>query len=199
VDRHQWDERYATDELIWRAEPNRFLADEVRDLEPGRALDLASGEGRNAVWLAEAGWDVVAVDFSAVGLAKARRLAAERAVDVEWIEADVVEWSPPAGSFDLVVIMYLHLPAAERRRVLDGAARALVPGGVLLAVGHDSSNLTEGTGGPQDPTILYSPDDLAADVPGLRVERADRVHRPVATEQGERQAVDALLRAVRED
>jgi SAM-dependent methyltransferase len=82
MDRQQWDERYMTDELIWRAEPNRFLVEEVARMKPGRALDLACGEGRNALWLAERGWQVTGVDFSPVGLAKARRLAVVRRVDV---------------------------------------------------------------------------------------------------------------------
>jgi ubiquinone/menaquinone biosynthesis C-methylase UbiE len=89
MERERWDDRYRTDELIWRAEPNRFLVEEVVGLAPGRALDLACGEGRNALWLAERGWQVTAVDFSAVGLAKAQRLASERALDLRWVEADV--------------------------------------------------------------------------------------------------------------
>lgn len=88
MDKDAWNERYGTEELIWRADPNRFLVEEVEDLKPGRALDLACGEGRNAVWLASKGWDVVGVDFSSAGLAKARRLAADRGVEVEWVEAE---------------------------------------------------------------------------------------------------------------
>ena len=79
MEREQWDERYRADELIWKVEPNRFLVEEVAGLVPGRALDLACGEGRNALWLAERGWQVTAVDFSAVGLEKARRLASASA------------------------------------------------------------------------------------------------------------------------
>ena len=115
MDQHAWDARYAGDELIWTAEPNRFLVSEVADLPPGRALDLACGEGRNAVWLATQGWQVTGADFSAVGLAKARRLADAHGVAIEWVQADAVEWDPPAGQFDLVVVMYLQLPEAQRR------------------------------------------------------------------------------------
>jgi len=201
MDRHDWDRRYDTPELIWRAEPNRFLVAEVAGLAPGSVLDLACGEGRNAVWLAERGWRATGVDFSAVGIDKARRLAAERGVEVELLTADVLEWQPPGATFDLVIAFYLQLPAEERRRAIALAAGALAPGGTLLVVGHDSTNLTEGTGGPQDPGVLFTPEDLAADVAaagdGVVVERAERVRRPVQTESGEVDAIDALLRARR--
>jgi ubiquinone/menaquinone biosynthesis C-methylase UbiE len=194
VDRSSWDERYRTEELVWKAEPNRFLVAEVGSLRPGRALDLACGEGRNALWLAERGWEVVGVDFSAVGLDKARSLAASRGLRVELVEADLREWDPPEASFDLVVLMYLHLPAADRRQVLAAASRALAPGGTLLVVGHDSTNLTDGVGGPQDASVLYTPDEIAAELSGVKLERAERVRRRL--EDG-REAIDALVRARR--
>jgi SAM-dependent methyltransferase len=197
MDRQQWDERYMTHELIWRAEPNRFLVEEVARMQPGRALDLACGEGRNALWLADQGWQVTGVDFSPVGLTKARHLGVVRRVDVTWLEADVLEWNPPEAAYDLVIVMYLQLPADARRRVLSRAASALAPGGTLLVVGHDSTNLTQGTGGPQDQAVLFSPGDVANDLPGLDIERAERVRRPVLTEHGEVDAIDALVRAVR--
>jgi SAM-dependent methyltransferase len=109
----------------------------------------------------------------------------------------VLEWNPPQTAFDLVIVMYLQLPADARRRVLSRAARALTPGGTLLVVGHDSTNLTEGTGGPQDPAVLFSPEDVANDLPGLDIERAERVRRPVHTEHGDVDVIDALVRAVR--
>ena len=195
MDPRDWDERYSTDELVWRAEPNRFLVEEVEHMPPGRALDLACGEGRNALWLAAQGWDVTAVDFSAVGLAKARRLATERGVKADFVEADVITWEPPARAFDLVIVMYLHLLGEDRRRALLRAVTALAPGGTLLVVGHDSTNLREGTGGPQDPRVLMSPEDVVADLDGLEIVRAERVRRPVSTEQGERVAIDTIVRA----
>jgi SAM-dependent methyltransferase len=170
---------------------------EVEGLSPGTALDVGSGEGRNAVWLAEQGWLVTGVDFSPVGLDKARRLAAARGVDVEWVLADLRSYQPPDGAYDLVVVLYLHLPAAERRAAHTALARALRPDGVLLVVGHDVTNLSDGYGGPQDASILLTPDDVAADLVGLRVERAERVERLVSTDAGERRAIDALVRAVR--
>jgi SAM-dependent methyltransferase len=197
VNRAAWDERYSTDELIWKADPNRFLVEETEAFEPGRALDVACGEGRNSVWLASRGWRVTGVDFSHAGLAKAARLATERGVEVTLVEADVVEWRPPSASFDLVIVMYLHLVADERRQVLANAASALAPGGTLLVVGHDLSNLEEGTGGPQDPALLFSPEDIVEDLAGLEIERAERVKRSVVTDGAETTAIDALVRAVR--
>ena len=197
MNREHWDERYGTEELIWKAEPNRFLVEELDALAPGRALDVACGEGRNAVWLASKGWRVTGADFSRAGLAKAQRLATDRGVEVTWVEADVVEWRPPTASFDLVVVMYLHLLAEQRRQALAHAAAALAPGGVLLVVGHDTSNLLKGTGGPQDPAVLFTPEEIVEDLSGLRIERAEQVKRTVVSDAGETTAIDALVRAVR--
>ncbi|GAC1376449.1 MAG: class I SAM-dependent methyltransferase [Acidimicrobiales bacterium] len=197
MDSSGWDERYAGDELVWKAEPNRFLVAETTGLAPGRALDLACGEGRNAVWLASRGWDTTGVDFSGVGLTKAARLAADRGVTVTWVQGDVTAWVPPAGEFDLVIVFYLHLPADQRRAVHQRAAAALAPGGTILIVGHDLANLTDGHGGPQDPTILLSADDVRADLAGLQITRAEQARRIVDTDDGAKTAIDTLVRATR--
>lgn len=196
VDRHAWDERYSAAGLVWTARPNRFLVAEALPLAPGRALDLAAGEGRNAVWLAERGWAVTAVDFSGVGLAKGREMAARHGVAVDWRRADLRGWLPPEAAFDLVCVLYLQVPDGERAPVMRAAAAAVAAGGTLLVVAHDPANLTEGVGGPRDPAVLYGPDDVVADLaasPGLRVERAERVRRSV----GDRDAIDALVRVRR--
>jgi 2-polyprenyl-3-methyl-5-hydroxy-6-metoxy-1,4-benzoquinol methylase len=177
--------------------PNRVLVAAVEGLPPGRALDLACGAGRNAVWLAEQGWSVTGVDFSAVGLAAARRLAREHGAEVQWIEADVLEWMPAVEAFELVLVLYLQLPAMERRLVLERAASAVTPGGMLLVLGHDSSNLIEGYGGPKNPDVLFTAEEVAAQLQALQVKRAERVERPVATDEGERIALDALVLAQR--
>jgi len=195
VDAAEWDSRYAKAELEWGAEPNRFLVDEVEGLEPGRALDVAAGEGRNAVWLAERGWSVTAVDFSGVAVDKARRLARERDVGVEWVTADVVHYFPAESSFDLVIVFYLHLQERDMSTVLRRAAAALRPGATLLVVGHDRANLAHGVGGPQDPAILLDAHEVATELDGLVVEKAERVRRTVAGV--ERDALDTLVRAVR--
>jgi SAM-dependent methyltransferase len=191
----EWDQRYATTDLIWGAGPNRFLVAEVDGLPPGRALDLGCGEGRNAIWLAEHGWQVTGVDFSEIGLDKARRLAADRGVEAAWVRADLLDYQPEQGAFDLVIVMYIQLPAAQLADVMKRASAALAPGGTLLVVGHDLLNLSQGYGGPQNPEVLFTPSDIERDVPGLSIERAERVLRPVTVDGREVTAIDALVRA----
>ncbi len=188
-----WDARYAESGLVWSAAPNRLFAAEVASLTPGRALDLATGEGRNALWLAEQGWQVTAVDFSQVALEKARALAVRRGVEVTLVRADLREYVPARGAFDLVAVLYLHLRRNDRRVVLRHAAAAVAPGGTFLLIGHDLLNLTEGHGGPRDADVLYSADDVTRELPGLTVVRAERVLRDV--EGAERPAIDLLVRA----
>lgn len=198
-DSEAWDRRYADRELVWTAEPNRFLVQETAPLEPGRALDLACGEGRNAVWLAERDWSVTGVDFSEVALEKARGLAQARGVRAEWVAADLLDYHPAPRAFDLVLIFYLQVPAAQRRPIIRAAAAAVAPGGTFLLVGHDSTNLEHGHGGPQHAAVLYSAQDVVAELEdsGMRIERAERVERPVDTLDGQRIALDALVRARR--
>lgn len=198
MNRDDWNRRYEGSELVWTALPNRFLVAEAGGLPPARALDLACGEGRNAVWLAEQGWRVVGVDFSDVAIEKARRLADARGVQAEWVVADLLEYRPEPGGFDLVILFYVQLAEAERRRVVRAGADAVALGGTFLLVAHDSSNLAAGYGGPQDPAVLYTAEDVVADLEGFRIERAERVERPVETPDGERIALDALVRAVRD-
>jgi SAM-dependent methyltransferase len=199
MDRASWDRRYEGRELVWSAEPNRFLVAETGTLAPGRAIDLACGEGRNAIWLAEHGWKAVGADFSEVGLQKARELAAGRGVNVEWVAADLRTYRPDPQAFDLVLIFYLQVAAAERRLILQAAAEAVAPGGTFLLVAHDSTNLQHGYGGPQDAIVLYTAQDVITDISGrgLDIERAACVERPVQTPDGERVALDALIRAHR--
>ena len=197
MDHRAWDERYAGDDLVWTADANRFLVAEIDGMRPGRALDLACGEGRNAVWLAERGWAVTAVDFSAVGLDKARGLAGARGVSVQYELGDVTDYEPPATGFDLVIVMYLHLPKASRRIAFRRAAAAVAPAGTLLLVAHDSTNLTDGWGGPRDANVLYGPDDVVAELDGFEILKAERVRRPVPTDAGEKVAIDVLVRARR--
>ena len=182
MDAAGWDERYAAGELVWSAEPNRFVAEVCADLSPGRALDLAAGEGRNAIWLASRGWTVTATDFSQVGLDKGRRLAAHAGVAgrISWVCADATttDWPP---EHDLVVVAYLQLVEEERRAAHERAFAALQPGGLLVVVAHDPTNLTEGTGGPQDSSVLVGVEDVLADLAGHSFDalRAERVARPV--------------------
>lgn len=196
MDANAWDERYAGTELVWSAGPNQFVESELADLPPGRALDLACGEGRNARWLAERGWQVTAMDFSTVAVEKGRSL--HDAVD--WQVGDARTATLPKH-LDLVVIAYLQVPAEDRALVLRRAVEALRPGGTFLMVAHDSTNLTEGTGGPQAPEVLYTAQDVLADLEGASFEvvRAERVARAVTSpdDPEPRTAWDALVRLVR--
>ena len=192
--REMWDERHAAHEPIESHGPDPSLAGIAGALGPGRALDLAAGDGRNAIWLAANGWHVTAVDFSAVALERARAAAEAAGVEVTWVNADLLEWRPEPRSFDLVAVMFLHLPPDERRAVYAAASDAVAPGGRLLVVGHDLSNLTDGAGGPQNPDVLFTPAGIAGDLGDLVVERADVVRRDVG--EG-RVALDAVVVAVR--
>ncbi|MFY2861606.1 class I SAM-dependent methyltransferase [Mycobacterium sp. THU-M104] len=201
MDAQAWDSRYGEADLLWGIEPNRFVAAELAEASPGRALDVGCGEGRNAIWLAGRGWHVVGVDFSERGLARAAQLASRAGVAdrVDFQRADVVNEALPAGSFDAVIVAYLQLAEGPRRSALRNAATAVAPGGTLLVVAHDTTNLTEGVGGPQDAEVLFSPDDVVADLAGLTefvVQKAERVRRPVPG--AERDAVDALVRLRRD-
>jgi SAM-dependent methyltransferase len=161
----EWDARYAGTDLVWGPGANRWVVEHTSDLPPGRAVDLACGEGRNALFLAERGWTVIGVDFSARAIEKARRLERTRPAHhrpVRWVHADVTGYRP--APVELVLVIYLHLPRIARRTVLEAACAALVPGGHLLVVGHNTRNIAEGVGGPQDPDILYTAADIDADL-----------------------------------
>lgn len=193
-----WDAKFAGSEALFGEGPSEFVVAELSGLAPGRALDLAAGQGRNAVWLAERGWRVTAVDFSPVGLGRAEDLAARHEVAVSFMLCDVCRWQPPAGAFDLVLVSYLHLPEAQLHPVLAGAAHAVASGGTMLVLGHDRENLTRGTGGPQEPDVLYTTETVSSALAGLRVENAGRVERLVRTEDGTRTAIDTMTRARRD-
>lgn len=199
MDAAGWNERYDGAELVWSAVPNQFVVTEVSDLKPGRALDLAAGEGRNAIWLAQHGWDVVAVDFASVGIDTGRRLAAHHDVEVEWVVDDVLNYRPQ-GQFDLVLVVYLHLEPGDLQAVLRTACDVLTPGGRLVVIGHHVDNIERGYGGPQVPAILHDHEKIATtlrQLDGIDIERAEQVTRDVDTPDGPRVALDSLVRAHR--
>jgi SAM-dependent methyltransferase len=195
VRREDWDRRYAAVENLWAVKPNRFLVQEVSELAPGRALDLACGEGQNAIWLATLGWRVTAVDYSPVAIEKGRRRAEREGVEVDFVCADLVSYRPELGAFDLVIVLYLHIASSERAGVHQRGSEAVAPGGTFVLVGHDAANATHGVGGPSDVDLLYTADEIAAELPGLEIEKATQVLRDVAGE--ERDAIDTLVRARR--
>jgi len=198
VQPEEWNERYASTDLVWGVAPNRFVAEELGDLPPGRGLDLACGEGRNAIWLAQRGWRVTAVDFAAVAIEKGRKLAASEGVDVDWRVEDVTAWTPAPGAFDLVCIAYLQLAAHQRAQAFERAAAAVAPRGTFFVVAHDSRNLTDGHGGPQDAGVLYTAGDVVGFLDGFEVVRAGEVFRTLTRADGTNvEAIDCLVRAVR--
>ncbi|MFC9762749.1 class I SAM-dependent methyltransferase [Rhodococcus jostii] len=193
MDAAAWDERYSQSDLVWGAPPNAVVVERVTSLPRGRALDLACGEGRNAHWLATRGWEVTGLDYSAVAVDKARRVAAEAPRSVrerlDYRVADVTD-SDLGGEYDLVLMIYLHLAPEERLQVVNRAISALKPDGILMILGHDTVNLSQGVGGPQDLEILYTPDDLVNSFDGkLSVDVAERRFRE--TDAGT--AIDALV------
>ncbi len=192
MDSHGWDNRYEENELVWSAEPNMFLPPIIDDLAPGTALDLACGEGRNAIWLAREGWDVTAVDFSPVGIEKGRQIAGDSAI--EWIVADVTTYETER-EFDLVIIVYVHLPNDETVDLFGRAVAALAPGGTLVGVGHALRNLSEGVGGPPYPEILWTENRIAPLVESLDVISLGETLRPV--ENSAVEAIDLLLHATK--
>ncbi len=201
MDATDWDKRYANSDLVWGAPPNRYVVEHTTTLPMGCALDLACGEGRNALWLATRGWQVGALDYSAVALDKAEQIAARapRAVvsRLRWRHDDVTT-AELGGGYNLVLMVYLHLAAEQRRELIPRACAALAEGGRLLVVAHDSINLTEGYGGPPDPDILFTPDDVLAELPdAMSPVTAGRPRRDVETSEGVRTAIDAVVVATR--
>ena len=203
MDAADWDARYAAAELVWSATPNQFVEAECSALPAGRAVDLAAGEGRNAIWLARLGWQVTAVDFSSVAIDKGRRLAGD--TEVDWVVGDATTWS--GEGLDLALLTYLHLTREGRGRAVRAAYDALVPGGTFLLLAHDSANLERGIGGPQDPEVLMSADDVLGDLGDrdYEVVRAACVERQVTPPTGSHRhegevggiALDCLVRLTR--
>ena len=203
MDSSDWDARYEASELVWTSTPNIWVEQIARDLPPGRAIDLAAGEGRNALWLAERGWKACAVDFSPVAIDRARGLAEERlgedAEQITFAVGDLRRLRPERQAFDLVLLVYLHVSPEDMWLIMRTASEYVAPGGQLVVVGHHRDNLESGVGGPQDPNVLYTEDQLVADLEGtgLIVERAERVTRVVDGAPAGRQAIDVVLTARR--
>jgi SAM-dependent methyltransferase len=168
-----------------------FVADRLAHATPGTGVDLAGGEGRNAIWLASLGWAMTVVDFSEAAIERGRALSSE----VQFVVADVLDWEPPQ-QVDLVLIAYLHLPGEQFSSVIDRSQQWLSHGGELFLIGHDRSNPEEGHGGPQYPEILWDVDEIVDRVEGDMIE-AVVVRRPVETPDGTEYALDTLVRVRR--
>jgi len=163
-----WDERYEGDDYVFGHEPNVWMAENAGLLKPGmRALVPGDGEGRNGVWLAERGLDVTAIDASAVGIEKARKLASERGVDLDIQIADLRDWDAPDAAFDVVVSAFLHVGPDDRAALHRKLARALKPGGLLILEGFTPDHLGLGKGGPKDTRMMFTEDRLRDDFADL--------------------------------
>ena len=200
MDARDWDERYAARDLVWSAQPNEFVAELVGPLPPGTAIDVAAGEGRNAIWMVERGWVVTASDYSAVALERARALGdqrlGDRAVHLTTTVADATHPLPGgAGAYDLALFSYLQLPAPMLRAALAAGIDAVRPGGQVLVVAHAGRNLEHGHGGPSDRAVLYDPDEVLTAVTGqpVEVESSQMRVRRVETEDGPREALDTVV------
>ena len=198
MERHNWDERYAAKDPTFVRDPSALVVEEAGSLPPGRALELAAGEGRHALWLASLGWDVVAVDFSEVAVRRGHERARREGLPARFVVADVHTMPLPPARFDLILATFFHPRPNERVALYPAMAQALAPGGSLLLVSYDKANLTEGAGGPKDPDFLLDPPLLAAELEelGLEVTRADTVRARATTAEGEEVAVvNAVIRA----
>ncbi len=194
-----WTERYAATAMVWDTKPNAAVVESCTPLPPGRALDLGAGEGRNAIWLASRGWEVTAVDFVSIAVNRISAHAALQDVELHAVVADAVGYQPATASLDLILLSYLQLPDDQFRKVLANVIPGLAPGGRVLIVAHDASNLHGGYGGPQDPTLLSTPEIVARHLrdAGLKVMRAEVIQREAPSDAGLRLAYDHVVEAQR--
>jgi len=160
-----WDERYRSAPQVWSGHPNPQLVAEVAGRSPGRALDVGSGEGADAIWLARRGWEVVAADISGVAVQRGEQHARDAdpvaAARIAWRQADLLTCLPEPGSFDLVSVQFMQLPPEPRTRLFTGLAAAVRAGGILLVVGHHPSDLASGVPRPPMPGLFYTSDQIA--------------------------------------
>ncbi|MEV6375593.1 bifunctional NAD(P)/FAD-dependent oxidoreductase/class I SAM-dependent methyltransferase [Micromonospora musae] len=198
-----WEQRYTSRAAVWSGRPNPQLVAEATDLTPGRALDVGSGEGADAVWLARRGWRVTAVDISRTALRRAAAHAGDAGPEIadriEWIHADVREQPPAEAAYDLVSAQFMHLPGDERGVLFARLAAAVAVGGTLLIVGHHPWDLRTSVHRMHLPEMMYTPEELAAALdPTVWEVRAEARPRPAVDPQGRESTVhDAVLVARR--
>ena len=174
-----WDERYDCEEYVYGTEPNAFLRACADRLRPGRTLSLAEGEGRNAVFLAARGHRVTAVDASAVGLAKAARLARARGVEIETLVADLADYAIAPAAWDHIVSIFCHIPPAARARLHRQVVAGLKPGGLLVLEAYTPAQVGRGTGGPPVPELTMTLEALREELAGLEFLHARELEREV--------------------
>ncbi|MDQ6658546.1 MAG: methyltransferase domain-containing protein [Actinomycetota bacterium] len=199
-----WDERYRSTEQIWSGNPNRRLIEQATDLDPGTALDVGCGEGADAMWLAQRGWQVTGLDVSAVALARGAARAAEIGDEVarriSWLRADLLTWEPAPGRFDLVSAQFMHLPQAPLEALHRRLAAAVRPGGSLLIVGHHPSDLDTTMGRPNHGGLMFTAEQIAAglDPDEWQIVLAAAPQREAVDPEGHTISIhDAVMHAVR--
>jgi SAM-dependent methyltransferase len=195
--RSYWNERYREQGELWGAQANRFVAAELNGLSRRRILDVACGQGRNAVWLALQGHQVTAVDISDVAVEQGRAIAAEAGVDVEFLTRDLLDWEPEPGGYDLVLLAYVQLPEDARVAVHAKAIAALAPGGRIFLIAHHRDNLEHGIGGPPTTDALFDEAQLEEDFADLSIVRNEVVLRPAEKDGVSGNAIDILFIAER--
>jgi SAM-dependent methyltransferase len=174
-----WDQRYNTSDYVYGTEPNDFLASAIEELPKGQALCIAEGEGRNAVFLAEHGHQVLAVDSSAIGLEKAARLAAERGVRIATEVTDLAHFDVEADSWDTVISIFAHVPPAIRKPLHKKIVGGLRSGGVLVLEAYTPAQVGLGTGGPPVPELTMTLAELRQELHGLHFIHAVEQEREV--------------------
>jgi SAM-dependent methyltransferase len=199
-----WDERYGSAKAIWSGNPNPHLVATAGDLAPGTALDVGSGEGADAIWLATQGWQVTGVDISAVALERAAGHAAkagdEIAARITWRRVDVLSWDPAPERYDLVSAQFMQLPQPALASLHRTLAAAVRPGGTLLIVGHHPSDLETSAHRPHRPDVMFTADQVAAtlDPDEWEIAAAIAPGRQMLDPDGQQITIrDAVLRAVR--
>ncbi len=175
-----WDDKFSGEEYSYGTEPNDFLRAVAGRIEPGGAvLSLCEGEGRNGVFLAALGFDVLGVDGSVNGLEKARRLAAARGVELRTELCDLNDYAIAEGKWDAIVSIFGHLPANLRKKINAAIVKGLKPGGVLILEGYTPRQLRYATGGPKDVAMLYEPEELERELAGLDFEIVREIERDI--------------------
>lgn len=191
--RSLWDARYEAKGALWGAEPNQYLVEIAQTLDPGTALDLGCGQGRNSLWLASRGFEVTGLDLSPVAIEQATAVAAELELNVSFESVDLTTWDPSDRIWDLVVLTYLHLSNKRRPVVHDAARRAVAAGGRVVVIAHHLDNFENGVGGPPVPDLLFTEQQLANDFSDFEILRNEKVIR--TTDEGD--AIDIVFVAVR--
>ncbi|AXI99553.1 Methyltransferase domain-containing protein [Cyclonatronum proteinivorum] len=165
--KHFWDERYRLPEYAYGTEPNVFFKEKLATLSPGRILLPGEGEGRNAVWAAQQGWQVTAIDFSTTGRRKAMQLARKQGVQIAYQVESFHKVTPEPESFDAAAVIFFHVPALFMERAFAKITQSLKPGGTLIAELYAAAQLGRNSGGPQSPELLYTPEQIAQWTEGL--------------------------------